>query len=194
MSTSAFDDARGDGQSFGEVVVVSEVGGIGEQVVNTVIDGLTVAGREATECRTSPYARSDVAGVSAEDFEETVTHPGFELRTSFRIEGEPGRPEVLGDMDHIDDQVELDSSLASQLAEDAHLRFVAVDQRDPGLLVERISVLGLLKCLCNDLFRCLLETRPDTFPLGQWAFLVGTVNGSQSPQDILRLPHEWIDG
>ena len=137
VPTGTLDDSCGDGQSLGKVAIVSKVGRIFEQVVCTRIHRLSCLGRQSAECGTATHAPCHQAGLSSKDFKETMPDPVFQLRTGCAVKRPAGSPQVLNNVDDVDDDRQVEVIFTGYSAQLADLGLVAIDQRYPGFLILR---------------------------------------------------------
>ena len=105
-----------------------------------------------------------------------------------------GIPKVLDDVDEIEDNRKIEIVLFSYALQDTDLTLIAINQRSPDLLIGRVPLSGLGQRLFDDLFRSLLDTRPDTLLLrtgARWPHPGGTAFAPEAAHAIAQ-PHRRL--
>ena len=181
VAAGAFDDAGGDGQAVGEVLVVAEVGCVGEEVVGTVVDGDAVLGGEFAQGgaaahaggnprgATAAHAGGNPRGATAEDLEEPFVDPAFGLGGALGVKRPCRLPHVVEHVDDVDDHRELDALALGVREQAVELAEVAVDDRGPAFLVLRVPALRLGEQVGDHVVGVLLDAGPDALVLGAGA-------------------------
>jgi hypothetical protein len=158
-----------DGDAGRQRQVVVEVGTVLEQVVGAVVGGRTRLAGQAAQRGASADASGDVAGFAAQDLEQARRDPLLGVGCSLVVEAVRRGPQVLDNVDHIEDDRHLDPASGGGLLDQLELGLVAVDQDHPRLVVLRVAPLGLVEHLLDDRGRGLLNARPDALVLGPGA-------------------------
>lgn len=92
----------------------------------------------------------DVGGATDEDRGEPVGGEGFGLAAAGLVEGVRGCPDVSGDVDEVDQDVDRHAAAGGFGLDDLGLVTGAVDQDDPVTQVVRVARLGLVERLGGD--------------------------------------------
>lgn len=91
--------------------------------------------------------------MSSEDRGEFVRGPGLGLAAAGRVEGMRGRPHVLGDVDEVEQDMNLGASAGGFVVDEVELVAGAVDEHDPVPQMLRVSGGGLGEGVGHDLLR-----------------------------------------
>ena len=115
--------------------------------------------------------------------------PVFKLQTGFGVKRPAGSPQILDNVDDVDDDCQVEVVFTIHSAQPKDLRFVAIDQCHPDFLILRISMAGFEQRLFNDLFGLFFETGPHTLLLRTGAWRSGT-GGATVVNQLLGCSHK----
>src|SRR2546429_4521464 len=154
MPARSLDDPGGDGPAVGEGGGVAGEGFLGLQVVRGVADVLLMLPAGSGGIRGGPGG--DVGGDAAAVAGEDVQSPGGDLvfggaGVAGRGEGESGFPQVLDDVDEVDQDGDRLAPLRGFVLEALDLVGVAVDEGEPVPLQFRVAPAGFGHDLGDDL-------------------------------------------
>src|SRR5690606_15240906 len=112
IPAGALDDAGGDREAGGEVLVIAEVVLQAQQVMGAAVGGLAAGRGQPALGGAAAHAGGDVRGATAQDAVQAFVDPRLGLVRALAEEGVGGVPEVLDDVDDVDDDDRLDAELA----------------------------------------------------------------------------------
>ena len=124
-----------------------------EEVVDALVHGLSVVFVKATERRTSSNTRCDIAHLPVKDVLQAVEYPVLQFRCFLLVEGLPRLPEVLEGVDEVEPDRDLDTRLLGRLLGSFLQVVITIYQDDPPLASSRISLLGFVKGVPDDILR-----------------------------------------
>ena len=134
MTTGAFDDPTGNGDAFGQRLVIVEVGRVVEEIVRTVIHGPPISGGYGPARGTPADARRDSARLPAQDLQQVRSDPAILFFLVVGNEGQRRFPDILRHKDEVYDDGHGDLPRHRKLLEMIDLGEIAIDDRDPPFL------------------------------------------------------------
>jgi len=122
MTTGAFDDPTGNGDAFGQRLVIVEVGRVVEEIVRTVIHGPPIRGGYGPARGTPADARRDSARLPAQDLQQVRSDPAILFLLVVGNEGQRRFPDILRHMDEVHDDGHGDLPRHRKLLEMTHMQ------------------------------------------------------------------------
>jgi len=111
MTAGAFNDSRGDGKSLSKVMIVLEIGCVGEHIVRSDTYGFSICGSKISQCGPAAHAPRHVTGISRHDFQKPNPNPPFQLRPCLGMKRPAGIPHALDYRNEVDNDGKMDTLL-----------------------------------------------------------------------------------
>src|SRR3990172_10222717 len=138
MATGAFNDTRGNGDPPFEIVVVAEQGAMALQIVGAAVGRAAHRPPQPATRGRAANRGHHLAHIPAEQPEQPLGHPRFGLRRPLGMEDVRGLPEVLQDVDQVEDDGDRHAEPLRGGPHAAHLIDLAIDEPPPPLLPLRL--------------------------------------------------------
>jgi len=114
MSTGALDDSSRNGKALRKIAIIAQIGRVVDQVAGASIYGFALFGGKRSQSRAATYSSGHEAGLSPQDFKEPMLNPAFQFRSRCGVKRSAGIPQVLDDMNDIDDDRQIETVLFGQ--------------------------------------------------------------------------------
>src|SRR6266487_788211 len=138
------DDAGGDGPAAAERGGVVQEGGFGLEVAGAFARNLALAAGQAFGGGgLGADGGGHLGGPAAEDGAGVPGDPAGGVRAGFGVKAPGGVPQVLGDVDEVDDDGDFDVPGGGFGLDAGDLILVAVGERDPGLAAAGVAAVRL---------------------------------------------------
>lgn len=149
MAGCSLDDPGRDGPAGLECLVVAQELALGMKIADADIGAVTLSGAQLGLGGLILDGFGDFAGVTVQDSEGVNGDPVLSGLLAPGMETPTGRPEVLEDVDDVDDDVNIDAVQAGFGLDQLELMLGAVDQDHPAAAVAGIAGFGVGKDLSH---------------------------------------------
>src|SRR4029453_13194407 len=151
VAAGAFDHAGGDRPAAFQGGVVAEELPLGGQVTDTGVDSFALVSGQASVGGLVVERGDDAVDVAGKEPQGVAGDPGFGGRVGVGVETPGGLPQVLQDVDEVDQDLQDDAAACCFGLDQVELVAGGVDKHNPGRPGGGVALVGLVEARRDDL-------------------------------------------